>query len=142
MPQLNMHPLQPNSFPGSGNPGAKSLRRPEPEKLRKLRQQRDQLYEEARDNPDSDADEMVRALLLSGILSALLRSDRPDKDDKDHEHTEALRRSRDERRQQRVLLGRTPARASAKGVQTRSLTRAGPLVFDGLAHMQPNTLDV
>ena len=74
---------------------------PGPEKLQRLRRQRDQLYEEARDNPDSDADEMVRALLLSGILGAQPQSEDLAEED------EALRRSlSEERRRQRLAGGR------------------------------------
>lgn len=35
-----------------------------------LKRQRDQLYEEARTNPASDADDMVRAFVLSGMATA------------------------------------------------------------------------
>jgi len=45
------------------------LRRSEPG-LRDLMEQRDRLYDEARENPDSESGEMLRAFLLSGILVA------------------------------------------------------------------------
>ncbi len=44
------------------------LNRP-PDKLQTLRRKRDRLYEDARAHPDSEADEMVRMLLLAGISS-------------------------------------------------------------------------
>ena len=40
-----------------------------PHKLQALRQKRDQLYQDARVHPNSEADEMVRVLLLAGISS-------------------------------------------------------------------------
>jgi hypothetical protein len=70
-----------------------------PGRLQRLRQQRDQLYEEARDNPDSDAGEMVRALLLSGILSTQPES----------EEDELVRRSFDEERRQQAIARRRAA---------------------------------
>jgi hypothetical protein len=76
-----------------------------------MRQQRDQLYEEARDNPDSEAGEMVRALLLSAILN---EQPEPAED-------QTLRRSRSEERRQQQL-GVTQA-ADETGAET--LPRGG-----------------
>jgi hypothetical protein len=107
MSHLNMHPLQPNS--SAENPEAKPAEK-KAGKLQKLRQQRDQLYEEARENPDSDADEMVRTLLLSGILSAQTESD------EDAEDAESLRRFRDEARRRHHLAGGRAAEETGAGV--------------------------
>ena len=101
-----MRPSQANLPPQ--NREAKAPATPGREKLQRLRQQRDQLYEEARDNPDSDAGEMVRELLLSGIMSTQSES----------EEDELVRRSLvDERRQQR-LGGRQAAEET--GLETLS----------------------
>jgi hypothetical protein len=119
MPELNMRPLPPNSSPASDDPESES--RPKREELQRLRRQRDQLYEEARDNPDSDAEEMVRALLLSGILSTRTES----------EEEELVRRSLGEERRQQLRGGRQAAEqigaealagaAGAKRVERRLL---------------------
>ena len=93
MPHLIVRTSQPNPEPDDPGAKAKPGKRPGPQKLEKLRQQRDELYEEARDNPESEAGEIVRSLLLSGILSA-----QEDPED------EAVRRSWDEDRQEQELV--------------------------------------
>jgi hypothetical protein len=107
-----MRSLEPDSSPVSENRAAPARK---PANFQKLRQQRDRLYEEARDNPDSDASEMVRALLLSGILSAEAEARDLGKED------EALRRSlSEERRQQRLAGGRAAEEAGAEFLSGRA----------------------
>ena len=120
MRHLIVRASQLNSTPESDDPKAKPGKRPGPEKLQRLTQQRDQLYEEARDNPDSEAGEMVRTLLMSGILSA---QEGPEASEED----ESLRRSWDEdRREQERLRGRA---VEAAGAAVRH-DRAGAMKAD------------
>ena len=94
--------------PAPDHAKTKARRRRGSDDLRALSQQRDDLYDEARRNPESDADEMVKALLLSAIRDAQRELQESEKAD------EANRRSREqERRQQRILARRAAGEAGA-----------------------------
>jgi len=71
-----------------------------------LRQQRDELYRDARDHPDSDADQMVRILLLSAMSNQRSADD-------DEDLGAALARERRDYRQARAKRLREPQPADA-----------------------------